>query len=150
MVDGSHEFMQISMSRREKVYHVIAVWSCDQCSDHVTLNKESPRISHPLLWGRHKWIRGPTRARGAIGIYLTNDDLSRHCGTGKRQKYDDLVAPKRLKSYYDRTMPHVESISTIESFIKKFVLLYLKFLLQLGNGVAGMRWSNTARLPSSY
>ena len=25
MVDGSHEFMQISISRREKVYHVIAV-----------------------------------------------------------------------------------------------------------------------------
>ena len=27
---------------------------------------------------------------GAIGKYLTNDDLSRHCGTGERQKYDDL------------------------------------------------------------
>ena len=26
----------------------------------------------------------------AIGKYLTNDDLSRHCGTGERQKYDDL------------------------------------------------------------
>ena len=42
------------------------------------------------LRNRHKWIRGPTRARGAIGKYLTNDDLSRHCGTGERQKYDDL------------------------------------------------------------
>ena len=94
--------------------HVIAVWSCDQCSDHVTLNTESPGNPHPLLWGRHKWIRGPSyltespgnphpllwgrhkwirgpsRARGAIGKYLTNDDLSRHCGTGERQKYDDL------------------------------------------------------------
>ena len=90
MADGSHGFMQISISRREKVYHVIAVWSCDQCSDHVTLNTEFPRIPHPLLWGRHKWIRGPTRARGAICKYLTNDDLSRHCGTGERQKYDDL------------------------------------------------------------
>ena len=27
---------------------------------------------------------------GTIGKYLTNDDLSRHCGTGERQKYDDL------------------------------------------------------------
>ena len=38
-------------------------------------------------------IRGLTRARGgggAIGKYLTNDDLSCHCGTGERQKYDDL------------------------------------------------------------
>ena len=75
---------------KEKVYHVIAVWSCDQCSDHVTLNTESPWISHPLLWGRQKWIREPTRVRRAIGKYLTNDDLSRHCGTGERQKYDDL------------------------------------------------------------
>ena len=33
---------------------------------------------------------GPTRARGAISKYLTNDALSRHCGTGERQKYDDL------------------------------------------------------------
>ena len=28
--------------------------------------------------------------RGAICDYLTNDDLSRHCSTGERQKYDDL------------------------------------------------------------
>ena len=89
MVDGTHEFMQISISRREKVYHVI-VWSYDQCSDHVTLDTEPPRIPHPLLWDRHKWIREPTRARGAIGKYLTNDDLVIHCGTGERQKYDDL------------------------------------------------------------
>ena len=27
---------------------------------------------------------------GAIGKYLTNNDLSRHCGTGERQMYDDL------------------------------------------------------------
>ena len=27
---------------------------------------------------------------GAIGKALTNDDLSRHCGTGERQKHDDL------------------------------------------------------------
>ena len=33
---------------------------------------------------------GPTRARGAISKYLTNDVLSRHCGTGERQKYDGL------------------------------------------------------------
>ena len=72
------------------MYHVIAVWSCDQRSDHVTLNMESPRIPHPLLWGRHKWISGPTCARGVIGKYLTNYDLSRHCGTGELQKYDDL------------------------------------------------------------
>ena len=38
----------------EKVYHVIAVWSCDQCSHYVTLNTESPLIPHPLLWGRDK------------------------------------------------------------------------------------------------
>ena len=90
MADESHELMQISISRREKVYHVIAVWSRDQCSDQVMLDTTPPRIPHPLPWDRHKWIKGPARARGAIGEYLTNDDLSRHCGTGERQKYDDL------------------------------------------------------------
>ena len=71
--------------------HVIAVRSCDQCCDHVTLDTQSPGIPHPLLRGRHKRIKGPTFARGGvIGKYLTNDDSSRHCGTGERQKHDDL------------------------------------------------------------
>ena len=56
--------------------------SYDQYSDHVTLNtksSESDTIEN----------RGSTCARGAIGKYLKHHDLSRHCGTGERQKYDE-------------------------------------------------------------
>ena len=32
----------------------------------------------------------PGGGGGGFGKYWTNFDLSRHCGTGERQKYDDL------------------------------------------------------------
>ena len=63
----------------------------------MTLNTESPRI--PRLYSEADInILGPTRARGAISKYLTNDDLSCHCGTGERQKYDDLSGTQEIKA----------------------------------------------------
>ena len=69
------------------------------------LNTESPWIPHPLLWGRHKWIWGPTRSRGGGGywwIYLTNDNLKvwstvKICGT--RVPQNAIVPVGRPRPY---------------------------------------------------
>ena len=48
----------------------------------------TPLLYHPSLFISPLCHRD----RGAIGKDLTNDDLSRHCGTGERQKHDVMTS----------------------------------------------------------
>ena len=52
----------------------------------------SAELSNPIstCFGTNALAYSCQGGGGAIGKYLTNDDLSRHCGTGERQNYDVL------------------------------------------------------------
>ena len=97
---------------------------------------------------------------GAIGKYLTNDNLSRHCGTGERQKYDDLSHHSGTQEVNiglvitDRSLPGKNVIFSSQGFLGGFSYLKAYSLKKLLDHPKIFRKFNiaarNAKWPSNY